>query len=575
MNATKNRCVAILWLMILLLANASLRAEDAGQAALDEATEVKLTAENINDLGGVIRLCHQALEAGLDKSNTEFAQKLLAGTLLQRAEFIVSEIFDSPTPPSRWPQLRQLALSDLEESLEVNADEPEAHWMLARLQALPGGDRPRAVKAVEDALRLTEKDPPLRAKTLVLRASLSTDLDQRRADLEEAVKLAPHNVEVLRSQGMFLLQQNELDAALTVLDAALALNDDQPDTHEARGVALFLLKRYDDAMKSFDRVIDLAPGSPVVYTHRARVHALTQHYPEALTELDKSLEIDPDFPLALLLRARIYLQIGDTAKALADVNGVLRKDEDQPQARQLHALLLAGNGKLSEAIEDLEQLRLKDPDDAEMLLQLGMFYTADQKPAKAVEAYTKLISNDPQNLAAYRGRGDAYLNMSKQAEAIADYNAALKIEPENSGVLNNLAWVLATSTDDKLRDGARSIELGTLACKLTDYKQAHILSTLAAGYAETGDFETAKSWSRKAVELGADGLKEQLGKELASYEAGKPWREALPPIDFEVDDQPESADTKAPTGKDDEERAAEESAAKDATSKAPGKVRQR
>ena len=49
----------------------------------------------------------------------------------------------------------------------------------------------------------------------------------------------------------------------------------------------------------------------------------------------------------------------------------------------------------------------------------------------------------------------------------------------------------------------RSIELATKAADLTEHKQAHILSTLAAGYAETGDFKKAIEWSEKAVAIGA------------------------------------------------------------------------
>jgi tetratricopeptide (TPR) repeat protein len=87
--------------------------------------------------------------------------------------------------------------------------------------------------------------------------------------------------------------------------------------------------------------------------------------------------------------------------------------------------------------------------------------------------------------------------------------------------------VLATSPDDKLRDGKRAIELATKACEVTKYEKPHILSTLAAAYAETGDFETAKKWSRKAVELGIQDkeVDEQLKQELESYEQKKPWRE--------------------------------------------------
>jgi hypothetical protein len=60
---------------------------------------------------------------------------------------------------------------------------------------------------------------------------------------------------------------------------------------------------------------------------------------------------------------------------------------------------------------------------------------------------------------------------------------------------------------------------------MTDYKEAHILSTLASGYAEIGDFETAIKWSTKAVELGEGEMKDQLQQELESYQQSKPWRE--------------------------------------------------
>ena len=120
----------------------------------------------------------------------------------------------------------------------------------------------------------------------------------------------------------------------------------------------------------------------------------------------------------------------------------------------------------------------------------------------------------------------------------------------DSGLMNNLAWVLATSPMDDVRDGERAIELATTAAELTDFKKAFILSTLASGYAEVGEFEKAREWMRKAIEVNRADLEvikkaetfeneqdrearmkieddqlESLKKELASYEMEKPWRE--------------------------------------------------
>ena len=65
------------------------------------------------------------------------------------------------------------------------------------------------------------------------------------------------------------------------------------------------------------------------------------------------------------------------------------------------------------------------------------------------------------------------------------------------------------------------------ACRLTDHKQAHILSTLAAAYAETGDFDSAIKWSEKSAEIGTDEHADNYKKEMESYKARKPFRELL------------------------------------------------
>jgi tetratricopeptide (TPR) repeat protein len=153
-----------------------------------------------------------------------------------------------------------------------------------------------------------------------------------------------------------------------------------------------------------------------------------------------------------------------------------------------------------------------------------------------------LIEADKDNWRALRLRGDAKLSVSQHVAAIEDYDEAIRILEEKravakedeesdidySGLLNNLAWVLATSPKDELRDGKKSVELGLKACEATKYEAPHILSTLAAGYAEVGDFENARKWAAKAVELGEKEGNEQidqLKQELESYEQEKPWRE--------------------------------------------------
>jgi tetratricopeptide (TPR) repeat protein len=229
----------------------------------------------------------------------------------------------------------------------------------------------------------------------------------------------------------------------------------------------------------------------------------------------------------LLLRASVYQEKDDAEKALADVDQVLKAHPDLPIAMRFRASILAQSGKFDLAARQLEELQKSEPADLEVELQLGLFYSAEKQYKKAIEKFQAVLEKQPENAVALRGRGDVLLSLGRQAEAIADYEKAIKIDPDDTGVLNNLAWVLATSPDEKLRNGKRAIELATKACELTEYKKPHILSTLAAGYAETGDFNTALKWSQKAVDTGDEDQIEALKKELESYKAGKPVREIL------------------------------------------------
>jgi tetratricopeptide (TPR) repeat protein len=267
------------------------------------------------------------------------------------------------------------------------------------------------------------------------------------------------------------------------------------------------------------------------YTLRARVHERKEDLKAAVADLDQALTMEPQDLIALYMRARMHLMQDDFAAAREDLNKFLQLQPGSPQGVLLRSLVAAGEKKYHEAIADLQLLLRADPKNAELRLQLGSYLVGDQRPRKAIDVFTSVIEEDKSNWRALRARADALLSVGKHKEAITDYEAALKVNPDEEGtqgILNNLAWVLATSPMDDVRDAKRSIELGTKACELSKYEMPHILSTLAAGYAEAGDFENAQKWSSKAVELGKEKLKdqiEQLEKELESYKNKKPWRE--------------------------------------------------
>jgi len=86
-------------------------------------------------------------------------------------------------------------------------------------------------------------------------------------------------------------------------------------------------------------------------------------------------------------------------------------------------------------------------------------------------------------------------------QAADQFRKVLALNPDQPEPLNNLAWLLATCSDDTVRNGTEAVRHAERACKLTAYRQTSFISTLAAAYAEAGQFTEAVTTAEMAVRL--------------------------------------------------------------------------
>ncbi len=501
-------------------------ASNAGQDELDRATELHLAAQSLRDLEEVIALCERALRKGLDADNQKLAHQLAASCLYQRGSTIAAAIVNTERATPRWPQLREIALNDLERAVEHSPELTEAYELICKLALLPDGDREQGLKAASKLIELRATENEELAEAYLLRARFRDDPEQRLADLDAAAQADPENVEIWKARASLLYENGEFEKAADAFRKLVEQSPEDPMLHLALAETLAKEEgKHEEAIEHIEKAIELEPQSTRGHLLRAQLEAARDNLDAAFESLDAALKIDPADITALLLRSEMRLYKGDYTAAREDVEKAMNARPGLVVGYLLRSRISAAEKKFDEAIRDMKTLIQSDPNNSDYQLQLAYYYNADERPRKAIELLTEIIENNAENWRALRARGDALLSIGKHAEAIADYEAALQIQPEDSGLLNNLAWVLATSPEDGLRDGQRSIELATKACELTDYKEAHILSTLASGYAETEQWEKAVEYSRKAVELGEGEMKEQLQKELESYLMKKPWRE--------------------------------------------------
>jgi tetratricopeptide (TPR) repeat protein len=244
----------------------------------------------------------------------------------------------------------------------------------------------------------------------------------------------------------------------------------------------------------------------------------------------------------------MYNTIVTHEAAAPEYNTTVTHEAAAPEARDAKAF--------NQAIADYDEAIRLNPKDAAVYINRGNAWYAKQEYDQAFADYNEAIRLDPKNAIAYRNRGDvwyvkqaydqafadyneairldpkdamAYSNRGvvwdvRKAydQAFADYNEAIRLDPKNALAYSNRASLWATCPEAKYRDGQRAVESATLACKLSDWKDANHLDTLAAAYAQSGDFDMAVQCQKEALRLLSQGdevTRNNFGSRLALYQA--------------------------------------------------------
>ncbi|MDR1384046.1 MAG: tetratricopeptide repeat protein [Planctomycetaceae bacterium] len=508
--------------------------ENKGLEALNQATEIKMTAEVLRDLNSVIRLCEKAKEDGLSKDNLDFCNQLLSATQLQRGMMISDLVLEVRPLPPGWKEYRKLAVADFENASKYLPEEPMVYLYISRLNVLPEGDRELSAKYADKTIELSNGNAEIHAQALVVKADLSEDVKKKIELLKEANQILPENLPIFVMLGVVYAANNQQEESLDIFRKALELDSDNVQALEFSAAILVQQEKIDEAIKIYDKLTELQPRSLVPLMQKAEALQLLKKYEDAQKILDSLRSKEPGNPLILLQRSKLFAAQKDYESALRDVDAALRLAGDiadlEAMVVSAKIAILCEQDKFADALTVLNKLPKKKQNDPRYRLMFVQVYTSAKANTKALEILDGMLEEQPDNNNIKRFRGDILLGLGRHKEAIAIYKKLLEDGDDDEGTYNNLAWVLATSPDDSLRDGKVALEYALKSSELTYYKKPHILSTLASAYAEIGDFENAQKWIVKALEVSEAteyDQKEHLEKEKASYQEKKPWREQL------------------------------------------------
>jgi len=223
--------------------------------------------------------------------------------------------------------------------------------------------------------------------------------------------------------------------------------------------------------------------------------ALTEErrYDAALNEFAEALKIRTN-ALSLYEIGRVYELEHRTNEAVAEYQRAADVDPKWLNARKRAAFLLSESLQTDAALGQYSQILRSNPDDPETQTRVAM-------------------------LLAFEGR---------TVEAVAHYLDALRADRRYVPALNNLDWLRATQTNAAVRNGPEAISLAQSACALTQWRQPTTIATLAAAYAEAGNFGEAARVAQQAITAtkAADPTADvrELEKMMNEFVAGQPHR---------------------------------------------------
>ncbi len=223
--------------------------------------------------------------------------------------------------------------------------------------------------------------------------------------------------------------------------------------------------------------------------------------PEAIVHFQKAVRLRPKDAVLHYNLGTALLNRGQPDEAAAQFSTALQLNPDFAEAHRNLAMVLLKQGKTAEALAHFSKAVKLNPDDAEAHFDYGLVLLDNNRLAEAAVQFSQELALSPYQPMGHYRLAEALFRQYESRKAIAEFWQALRLAPNFPEALNELAWILATDPDPKLRSGAVAVHLAERACALTHSQVAALLTTLGAAYAEAGRFPEAIATAQKARDL--------------------------------------------------------------------------
>jgi tetratricopeptide (TPR) repeat protein len=373
-------------------------------------------------------------------------------------------------------------------------------------------------------------------------------IDRALLDFGEALRLNPDLAEAHAGRSFAHISKGEIEEALEDANEALKLDPNSRDAYHNRAIAFLNRREFPTAIADLGEAIRCDPHNAALYIERANAFLQDRQYDAAIACYESAIRISPEIAAARQWRdyaweKRAYelLNQGITAASQKKYDEALRFYDHGLQSHpgvRNRAVLLCNRAttlghleRREESGRDYDEAIRLDPNFFQAYFNRGINHRELGRIPEAIRDFSEALRLNPKFAPAYVDRAAIYLHQNNAGAAYADWLKVLEnidtVEVEHRPrILNDIAWWLATSPAKLCRDGKTALRAAMQACELSHWTRSDVLDTLAAAYAETGDFGSAISWENQALQLtpASSPQHDIMKQRLRLYQQRKPYR---------------------------------------------------
>ena len=370
----------------------------------------------------------------------------------------------------------------------------------ADAQRSRGGRRPAEQRRQSAATRVSSvrsvSDVRKKLEDIHAAAKKATSIEEYTDSLRECKTIyearvaSPADQSYLRELSAWLYVQRGEAYGKVAVDAD-AKGDPQARTYEQK------------ALSDFTQSIGLAPTWRA-YHNRGVSHAVLSNFKEALADFNEAIDTNPK---------QHGSSFFNRAEVLYELSQLETTDERVVQI-------------LEAAVRDYSRALIADPSDVQALTGRAHAKFELQKPGEALRDFDAAIELDSTNAITFADRGDLYATVGEWRKAAKDLQHAIRLDRSLGRAYQSAAWLMATCPDASIRNPDLALQAANRALQLDGSNDYRYLDTSAAAFASAGQFKEAEDVIHQAMQkVRSPEVLEELRHRLATYQAGRPYRE--------------------------------------------------